>query len=170
MYLAGETPEFREKRIRDFLAREPAIAVILAAVHFEWTVSRAILFLSRKPNKELRHTLQASCSGLQGYNRCWKETVTLATPGPALNQIVTNWFLVTEAFDLRNGLVHGRNTCTRNTATPHTEALLEGARFVAAFCRNRGADLTKRIPVRRKRAGSAIESQTRLEASNGTNK
>jgi hypothetical protein len=31
MFLAGDRPEYREKRIRDFLQREPAIAVILAA-------------------------------------------------------------------------------------------------------------------------------------------
>jgi hypothetical protein len=150
MYLVGDRPEFREKRIRDFLAREPAIAVILAAVHFEWTASRAILFLGRKANTELRETLQKNCSGLAGYKKCWLDEVVCEATEPKLNHIVTNWFLITEAFDLRNGLVHGRDTCTRNTATPHVEALLQGARCVAQFCLNRGADLSNRMPVRRK--------------------
>ncbi len=149
MFLVGDQPQFREKRIREFLSREPAIAVLLAAAHFEWTVSRAIMFLSRTPNKELRERLMR-CNGLGAYKDFWRAEVLLDPPAPSLPEIVRHWSSFTEAFDLRHGLIHGRDTCTRNTATPKIERILEAASDVRAFCSEREINLNGRMPIRRK--------------------
>jgi len=51
MFLVKDDPTEREKKILGFVPNEPAIAVILAAVHFEWTVRRAIIALCGKNSK-----------------------------------------------------------------------------------------------------------------------
>jgi len=55
--------EKREQRIRGFLEQEPPAAVILAAVHFEWTLRRAIIGLGENPNVAIREGLKG-CHGL----------------------------------------------------------------------------------------------------------
>ena len=54
MFLVSDDSPTRELRIRAALTTEPAIAVIVGAVHVEWTVRRAILALGRSPNVVLR--------------------------------------------------------------------------------------------------------------------
>lgn len=49
MFLAGEQPDFREKKLRDYFYKDPSIGLLIAAVHFEWSVCRAIMFLSPNP-------------------------------------------------------------------------------------------------------------------------
>ena len=66
MFLANDSKEHRESKIRRFLTTEPGISLLLAAVNFEWTVCRAVLFLSKRPNSELR-LLMASYYSLDAY-------------------------------------------------------------------------------------------------------
>lgn len=57
MFFVGDGYKLREKRIREFLRSDPALAVLLAAAHFEWTVCRAVLFMSNTPNVVLREKM-----------------------------------------------------------------------------------------------------------------
>jgi len=68
----------------------------------------------------------------------------------SLPEIVTNWKGVTDAFDARNRLVHGRDRYTRNMALPHLEHLLQGVMDLSTYCLKNGHDIFKRLPVRRK--------------------
>jgi len=147
MFLVGDQSSYRERRIRAFLRDEPAIAVLLSAAHFEWTVSRTLLFLSKSPNVELRERLMR-CSGLKRYCELWEKELGHISSYKALSAVVTNWSLFMEAFQLRHGLIHGRETCTRNTATLEVEAILLAAGQVREFCSSQGIDLHKRLPIR----------------------
>jgi hypothetical protein len=52
MFLVKDNINYRQTKIRSFLSNEPAIAVILAAADFEWSVRRAIRALgTHKPNE-----------------------------------------------------------------------------------------------------------------------
>lgn len=149
MFLVGHKPSYREKRIREFLQSEPEIAVLLAAVHFEWTLCRAILFLSKTPNVVLRDKM-ASYYGLDKYKDLWRDEVVASVGGERLTQVVQNWSSLREGFSMRNQLVHGRDNCTRNMATPKVEAMLQAASDIERYCASKGADLYSRMPVRRR--------------------
>ena len=151
MFFIDDHSDKREKRIQAFMEREPAIAVLLAAAHFEWTVFRAIMFLSKTPNKELRERLK-KCHGLDAYKDIWRKEVKSNTPGSSLPLIIQRWADFKEAFKLRHKLIHGRETCTPSYAAPRAKLILEAAKDVREFGSRQGVDLHARMPVRRKRA------------------
>ena len=152
MFLASDRAQDRERKIRAFMAREPSITLVLAAVNFEWTVSRAVLFLSKTPNTALREKMIKFHSP-DKYKVLWAEEVAKAHGNISLAQLVRNWSKVIDGFRARNVLVHGRDRYTVNMATPHVEALLVGAQYVDSYCESIGKPLYARMPVRKKVAG-----------------
>jgi hypothetical protein len=124
--------------------------LLLAAVNFEWTVGRAVLFLSDSPNSELREHMRA-CYGLDSYKGLWKAEVETDTSRKSLPDIVRNWSSVRKAFEARNRLVHGRGRCTRNMAEPHVDSLVKAVAYVDSYCEFLGYPLHSRMPVRRRR-------------------
>ena len=148
MFLAGDRVDQREIKIRSFLNSEPSVALLLAAVNFEWTISRAVLFLSTTKNTALRNKLRDYCSP-DKYKKLWKEEVVPNGHLP-LVKLVRNWSSVLKGFNARNVIVHGKDRYTKNMAMPHIEALLEGARYVDTYCRDCGKPLYERMPVRKK--------------------
>lgn len=150
MFLASDQVIYREHKIRKFMGSDPGISLVLAAVNFEWTVCRAILFLSATPNVALREKM-ANYFSLEKYKQLWKEEIATPKGGPTLPIVVTNWDKVREAFCARNRLVHGRDRYTRNMATPHVEALLKGVASIDSYCERAGIPLHARMPVRQRK-------------------
>jgi hypothetical protein len=150
MFFVGDKPQNREKRIREFLLSDPAIAVLLAAAHFEWTASRAILFLSATPNTSLRKKLRR-CTGLERYKDLWRDEVSATRRSPCLASVVKDWSIFRRSFELRHELIHGRGTCTRNFASPRVDHILQAASDIHQFSADAGADLNSRMPIRRER-------------------
>jgi hypothetical protein len=134
------------QRILGLFYKEPSIGLVIAAVYFEWTLSRAIIALSQAPNVEVRERLRRAY-GLDKYKDLW---VTEIPSAPRLPQLLKDWARVTDAFDARGALVHGRDRYTRNMARPHVDVLLASARDIWDFCAECGRDLRRRLPVRRK--------------------
>jgi len=149
MFLVGDDSLAREARIRAFLASEPPAAVILGAVHFEWTVRRAVLALGHSPNAVI-HQQMRRCHGLDQYKDLWKAELVAAHRAPSLAQVVTRWAELRKAFTLRHHLVHGVRSCTAEHAAPRVEVLLAAAADVRSFCAGQGVDLHARLPVRRR--------------------
>jgi len=58
MFSIGYGSAKREESIRKLAETDDTTAVILAAVHFEWMMKRAILKLGCSPTKELRSSLE----------------------------------------------------------------------------------------------------------------
>jgi hypothetical protein len=152
MFLVRDDSIAREARIHALVATDPPLAVILGAVHVEWTVRRALLALGRSPNVVLRTRL-ARAHGLDHYKDLWKAEVVRARGAPSLPQLVRRWPELRRAFLLRHRLVHGARSCTATYASPKVAVLLEAAADIRAFCRAQGVDLHVRLPVRR--AGDA---------------
>ena len=153
MFLASERKGLRESKVRSHLHSDPGISLLLAAVNFEWTVCRAVLFLSKTPNSKLR-TLMREFYSLDGYKELWKLEVAAARSCKPLAAVVRNWSAVRKAFEARNRLVHGRDRFTRNMATPHVEVLIQGANDVDEYCESLGCPLFGRMPFRRKQASN----------------
>lgn len=148
MFLVGDASDAREARIRSFLRSEPPIAVILGAVHVEWTLRRAVLALGRTPNVVLRQQM-ARCHGLDQYKELWRVEVAAGGRAPTLPHVVRRWPELRRAFLLRHRLVHGASACGADYAAPKVEVLLESAANLRAFCAGHGIDLYARLPVRR---------------------
>ena len=139
----------RANEIRGWIHKHPSVSLLVAATYFEWTTCRAILALSRRPNKEIRADL-AKVYGLDRYKDFfWTELGHLPKPR-RLSEFVQNWKSVTDAFDARNRLVHGRDRYTRNMALPKVDALLAAADDVRKYCATQGADINRRLPTRRR--------------------
>lgn len=156
MFLATDPKTRRENTVRRYFASDPGMALLLAAVNFEWTVCRAVLFLSKSPNSALRGRMGKYYS-LDNYKELWKLEVVSDGERKTLAGVVRNWSCVREAFVARNRLVHGRDRCTRNMAKPHVEDLLEGVGYVDAYCEELGLPLHRRMPIRRGRLMVAAE-------------
>ena len=67
MFIIKDNYKERKNRVKGFLKTEPPIAIILSAVHFEWTIRRAIIALGYSSNKEIRIKLFC-CHGLETIN------------------------------------------------------------------------------------------------------
>ena len=108
MFLASDKIEHREHKVRGFLRSEPGIALILAAINFEWTISRAVMFLSKTktPNKKLREKL-ASYYSPQAYKELWKAEISMAGKHESLAKVISNWTSVLRAFRLATYLCMG---------------------------------------------------------------
>lgn len=148
MFLAHDTLEQTASRLWEVFQTEPSIALIAAAAYFEWTVSRALMFLSTTPNVELHAKLQKTY-GLEKYKDLWKVELSDKTEHKRLPEVVVRWKEVTNAFNARGSLVHGRDRYTKNMARPVIEVLLEACSNVRKYCESYGYDLTERVPVRR---------------------
>ena len=72
--MASDRKETREYKVRRHLDADPAVSLLLAAVNFEWTVCRAVLFLSKTPNSKLR-ALMRDYYSLERYKQLWKKEI-----------------------------------------------------------------------------------------------
>jgi len=81
----------REERIKQFLAEDASLSALLAVIHFEWTVRRAIIALGTSPNVVVRTKLK-ECHGLGKYKDVWKNEVFLNEQRQVkrLSEVVTN--------------------------------------------------------------------------------
>ena len=148
MFFVVDSQDQKKRKIKEYLNREPMIAVLLAAVNFEWTVGRCILFFGKSPNIELRERL-FWCYVLDKYKEVWKE------------ELVKNWLNFKKAFMLRHRLIHGRGTCTRNMATEPVKKMLSAVDDLYNFAFSRGKDLHSRLPIR---------SREEVSSNNGLNR
>lgn len=152
MFLATDSLDNRHQKIRSFLPREPVIAILLAAVDFEWTVRRAVIALGTNSNRFIRDEVLRHCHGADDYKKAWKSEVK-GRIGKGLPEIVANWkFLKEDAYLLRHQVIHGlRGMPSSRKTHERVEAFLQASKAVAIFAHQRGALLFgKRLPVRRK--------------------
>ena len=146
MFLVKDTSPAREARIQAFMVDDPLLAALLAIVHVEWTLRRAIIALGHSPNTDIRRKLER-CHGHDKYRDLWKEEVTPRT-GARLPIVVRNWDGLARAFRLRHVLVHGVRTVTHDYAADRAQWALGAAADVHVFCVAHGVDIDGRLPVR----------------------
>lgn len=153
MFFVSDTQKQRHKMIRSYLAQDRApIAVVLAAVDFEWTVRRAIMALGSSPTPHIRKVVMKNISGLRGYKESWKAEVQPRLK-LSLPQVIPHWSNLTDAFVLRGKLVHGVVGSVKfEHATPSVEVILSASKLLEELAAEQGTTLYRRI-VRRKPRG-----------------
>ena len=149
MFFVSDTQANRHKLIRSFHSKsQDSIAVILAAVDFEWTVRRAILALGTRSTKDIRKSLEMSW-GLDKYKDIWSQEVTIRLQ-VSLVQIIPGWSELRDAFKFRDRLVHGVvGVISQDAASRSVEAILRGSAELETFAVTNEGTLYRRI-VRRK--------------------
>lgn len=152
MFLVSHSLDMREREIRSWIAKHPSVALVVAAVYFEWTVCRAIVGLSKRPNKEVRRDLER-IHGLAAYKDIWRSEIAHLPGAKTLPQAVKDWHGITLAFEARNVLVHGRDRYTQNMVRPRIDSILAGVRDICACCSDHGLDVNNRLPQRRQKKG-----------------
>jgi hypothetical protein len=90
MFLSLEPCHLKERRVHESLARDPSVAMVIAAVYFEWTVARAVMPLSNTPNATL-HERMGRVYGLAACKELWKEEVMAFRAIPTLPEVVRDW-------------------------------------------------------------------------------
>jgi hypothetical protein len=152
MFLVSHSLQVRAREIRSWLPKHPSVALVVAAVYFEWTLCRAIVGLSRRPNKEVRKDLEKTY-GLGPYKDIWRRETGHLHQAKTLPQVVRDWQGVMTAFQARSVIVHGRDRYTRNMARPKIDSLLAGVSDVCAYCLSHGLNVNERLPQRRQKKG-----------------
>jgi hypothetical protein len=147
MFLVKDSSTSREKRIKQFLTEDPALASLLAVVHFEWTIRRAIIALGTSSNVKVREKL-TRCHGCDRYKDIWKEEVSPKLE-KRLPEVIQDWNGVVRAFRLRHRLVHGVSSCGADYAKERVYWALNAATDIRNVCASHSIDLDSRLPVRR---------------------
>jgi hypothetical protein len=153
MFLVSHSLEVREREIRLWIPKHPSVALVITAVYFEWTLCRAIVGLSKRPNKEVRRDLER-IHGLSAYKEIWRKETEHLPGAQTLPELAGDWFAVTKAFEARNVLVHGRDRYTQNMVRPAIESILNAVREVCDYCTNQGLDINRRLPQRRQKTAA----------------
>jgi hypothetical protein len=124
MFFVNDTQERRHKFIMSFLKKDTApIAILLAAIDFEWTVKRTILAFGTSPTKNLRACFK-NVYGLRRSKEKWKEEVQPRL-GCSIDRAIPQWSQVHEAFAIRDKIIHGASVpVTLEYATPHVNSIL----------------------------------------------
>jgi hypothetical protein len=151
VFLANDSIERRHTKIRSFLPREPIIAILLAAVDFEWTVRRAIIALGTNSNRLIRDEVLNRSHGADDYKDAWKKEVK-GRLGKGLPEVVPDWkFLKEEAFLLRHQVIHGvRGMPSSKKTHKCVEAFLGASQAIGSYAYSNHSPLFgKRLSVRR---------------------
>ena len=162
MFLVQDSSLSREERIKQFLAEDPSLSALLAVIHFEWTVRRAIIALDKSPNVTVRTKLK-SCHGLDKYKDVWKEEVLQNEQRNVqlhLPEVVKNWDGLARAFRLRHRLVHGAASCGTEYASKRVHWAIDATNDIRSVCTGQGINLDARLPIRRcaKSSGDQLRS------------
>ncbi|MFC1791794.1 hypothetical protein ACFL0I_04945, partial [Gemmatimonadota bacterium] len=114
---------------------------ILAAVHFEWMVKRAILKLAETPTKALREELEGAYT-LQDYKKIWEREVEPRFGNAALGTVLGRLTKIRdEALKVRGRIVHGNGTVRQIDAEEAIDLFLEAGMKLREFATKHGEDL-----------------------------
>ena len=163
MFFVSDNQPDRHRAIRAFLNdRQAAIAVILSAVDFEWSIRRAVLVLGRRTTKTIREeALSRIRGGNDDYKRLWKEELA-GHLGITLPQAVPHWNRIVDphrgAARLRGAILHGaRGGVSVQLAQQVVDDYLLGAICLERLARQCGATLFGRADRRKERAAEDLE-------------
>lgn len=145
-FLVSDSQESRHERIRSFLTQETTvIAVLLAAVDFEWTVRRVIDHRSTEGSESAS---EKPVSGPKGYARAWARAFK-GQGAQSLQEVVGEWDRFLDVYQLRHDIIHGRKgTGGLTYVAPRVERLLAASKAIACHGKKNGVDVYKRLRKR----------------------
>jgi hypothetical protein len=156
MFHVGFGSEKREAEIRNIAAKDPTTAVILAAVHFEWMLKRAILKMGDSPTSNLRKELEGvfrmeKRNSHDGYTEVWEREVGKRFKNAALGTVLGKLNRIqSHALDVRGKVIHGNGTVSKKVAGEAIELFLSAGNKLRKCARKHDIDLDTRLKTRPK--------------------
>ena len=154
MFSVGFGSEKREAKIREMGREDLTTAVILAAVHFEWMLKRAILKLGRSPTKKLREQLERVYSisdrdNRDGYKSIWAREIQPRYKRAALGTVLGKLTAINDnAMAVRGRVIHGNGTVSKTDAHKAIELFLTSGKKLRDFTLKNGDNLDSRLKAR----------------------
>jgi hypothetical protein len=151
MFQVSYSSQKRIKKIRSFLGSDEnaPIAILLAAVQFEWIVSRAILALGKSPTADLRDQVNHTYK-LDKYVDLWRDEISNHRGEKRLTEIICGWQKFRESFKARHLIVHGTMSASKGYALKHVHPIIAASEDVRKFAESLGVDLHGRLKTRRR--------------------
>jgi len=131
----------RENYIYDIAKSDPSIALILAAVTFEWTFKRFIMKLGKSKTDDLRKILEKTYS-LKSLKEVWHKEIGSQYKKASIKDVLLDFFNVIEpsknpkkpnACDVRGEVIHGNGSISSDRANKATREYLFAARFLYLY-------------------------------------
>jgi len=160
MFFVSDTQKERHELISSFMTPDRiTIAVILAAIDFEWTIRRTILAMGSSPTKYIRDEILAKSSGYNDYKSAWKQEVSPRFQ-TSIVEVIPHWSRLTDktsgAARLRGQILHGvRVTVSTEFASTRIDDLLSASELLEEFSIAKGKSVYSRI-VRRKNLNTSV--------------
>ncbi len=159
LFSVGYGSENRERYINSLLENDPTIALILASVHFEWTIKRAILTLSSAPSKSLREKLEStylllSNNKLVGLDEIWHQEVGISIKNASFDKIIGNLTLILGeggAKSLRGKIIHGNGTISKAVAREAVSSYFVACENIRKLAKRNGKNLDQKLRPRSNR-------------------
>ena len=157
MFSVSYGSENRERRIQEFFRDgEACTAVLLAAVHFEWTIKRAIMKLGISPTKNLRKRLERvwklkETNDGNDYKSVWKDEVAVRFRNSSLGTVLgTLEKIQNETSEVLGRIIQGNGTVSNDLAEKAVYQYLRVAEKIRFFAIQHGEDLDSRLKSRLK--------------------
>jgi len=154
MFHVGFGSSNREKEIRKIAAKDEITAVILAAVHFEWMLKRAILKLGTSPTKSLRKQLEdvyriSKFKNKDGYKEIWEREIGKRFKNASLGKVIGKLTQIqNHALNVRGKVIHGNGTVSKAHADQAIDLFLDAGVKLQTFAQKNGEDLDVRLKAR----------------------
>lgn len=141
-FLVNDGSENREKKIREIARDDHTHAVVLAAIHFEWTIKRTILKLRRSPAAKLGKQLE-SVSDLRSYEKIWRLEIRSNNKRPALKTVLGKRIteLQRKTFEIREKIVQGKDTVKKSEVMKAIDLYLDASKKLRDFATDNGENL-----------------------------
>jgi hypothetical protein len=154
MFHIGFGSAQREAEIRKIATTDKTTAVILAAVHFEWMLKRAILKIGVSPTTELRKQLEdvfrlEKKNNQDGYNEVWHREIGSRVKKASLDSVIGQLkHLQNHALNVRGKVIHGNGTVKNEDADKAIELFLGAGEKLRNFASKHRIDLDARLKAR----------------------
>ena len=154
MFHIGFGSANRETEIRKIAQTDRTTAIILAAVHFEWMLKRAILKLGASPTTDLRKELEnvfkmEKKNGHDGYKEVWHREVGSRVTHASLKAVLGKPSRIqSHALNVRGKVIHGNGTVKNTDADEAIELFLGAGQKLRDFASKHGTDLDTRLKAR----------------------
>jgi hypothetical protein len=125
--------------------------VLLASVHFEWTIKRAILKLGISPTKALRENLEDiyrfyDTDNGKDYKKIWGDEVAVRFKNSKLGTVLGSLSKIQkETSKVRGRIIHGNGTVSNEVAEEAMNQYLRASEKIIVFAKKHGEDLDSRL-------------------------
>jgi hypothetical protein len=150
MFIKNDTIEEREQMIYDLLNSEPFLAFSIAFTHFEWSLKRTILSLSKTPSVIVKKKLEESLT-INSYRTLWFKEIKEKLGLRVLAKQFADWNDIVESFKMRDRLFENSKSINNNKLKNLTKSLINAARELHTLCLQFDINIYRKVQIRQNR-------------------